>query len=442
MPGNLYSQPMIATDLRTEVSTLLAELIRIDTTNPPGNETAAAEHLAAYLMDAGVEARLVGRVPERANLIARIPGRGSGPSLLMLSHTDVVLAEPDDWSVPPFSGLDRDDQIWGRGALDMKGQVAAETVAFAALAREGWQGNGDLILCSVADEEAGDGFGAMWLADVHPDLVRANYVINEGGGERVVHEGRVAYTVTVGEKMCSGFEITVHGRSGHASMPSTADNPVVKLAPVIERIERMPRPTRDLPELRAFLSAIGAEGADPSDLVARVRDGNRVLAALMEPMLGAVITPTGLVASSKLNVIPGRCVLRCDARILPGQTPDELRSAVDAALAGLDYEFAFIEAAGGTASPVDTPLYTAIQHFLPEVEQGAVAAPTICSGFTDSHFLREATGCVAYGFMPMRSDPLVWGPLVHSADERIAKDDLELGARFFMHLAREIGGLS
>src|SRR5947208_785005 len=149
---------MIAADLRVETVRLLAELIRIDTTNPPGNETPAAERLAAFLASAGVEPRLVGRVPERANLVARLPGRGEGPTLMLLGHTDVVLADPGEWSVPPFAGLERDGQVWGRGALDMKGQVAAEAVAFAALAREGWSGGGDLVLCAVADEEVGDGY--------------------------------------------------------------------------------------------------------------------------------------------------------------------------------------------------------------------------------------------------------------------------------------------
>ena len=433
---------MLTTDLRDEVSRLLAELIAIDTTNPPGNETVAAEHLAAYLARSGVEAELVGRVPERANLIARIRGRGSGPTLLLLSHTDVVPAAPAEWSVPPFSGLDRDGCIWGRGALDMKGQVAAEAVAFAALAREGWQGNGDLILCSVADEEVGNGFGAMWLAEEHPDLIRCDYVVNEGGGERLEHRGRVAYTVNVGEKMCSGFVITVRGRSGHASIPDLADNPVPKLAPVIERIERMARPTRDLPELRAFLRAIGEEGADPVEVARRAgQDGSPVVAELIPPMLGAVITPTGLEGSASLNVIPGRARLKCDCRILPGQRPEEIRTAVEAALEGIEHEFEFLEEEGGTASPSESPLWDAIDAFVGTIEPGAMAVPTISTGFTDSHFLREALGSVAYGFSPLRADPIAAAALVHSADERISKDDLALGVDCYMQVARDIGGL-
>lgn len=432
---------MIATDLRSEVSTLLAELIRIDTTNPPGNETPAARHLAAYLERSGIDSTLVARYDGRDNLVARIPGRGRGPSLLLLSHTDVVLADPDEWSVPPFSGADRDDQIWGRGALDMKGQVAAEAVAFAALAREGWRGNGDLILCSVADEEVGVGAGAAWIVEAHPDLVRADYVINEGGGERIVHEGRAAYTVCIGEKRCAGFQITVHGKSGHASTPGMADNALVKLAPVIERMAAMNPPTRELPELAEFMAAIGAAGEDPRALAERSRAQNPFLAELLEPMFGALISPTGVEASTRLNVIPGRCRLACDCRVLPEQTNDEIEQAVAAALGGIEYELRFIEDEGGTSSPADTPLFAAIRSAIEEIEPGAAAAPTISPGFTDSHFHREAFGSVAYGFMPMRMDPRLMGELIHSADERISKDDLELGVRTFMRLAREIGEL-
>jgi acetylornithine deacetylase/succinyl-diaminopimelate desuccinylase-like protein len=430
---------MIAADVRTETSRLLAELIRIDTSNPPGNETAAAEHLAAYLAASGVESEIVGREPGRGSLVARIPGTGDGPSLMLLGHTDVVGAEADEWSVPPFSGLERDGFVWGRGALDMKGQVAAEAVAVAMLAREGWRGAGDLILCAVADEEVGNGWGLSWLVEEHPDLVRAEYVVNEGGGERIEHRGSVAYTIGVGEKRCAGFAITVRGKSGHASTPSAADNALVKLGPVIDRIERMPRPAAHLAALGAFLTAVGEDGADPDELVARCRTENRLLAAAVEPMLGATIAPTQSEASTALNIIPGRARLVCDCRILPEMTPAAIEQAVRAALAGIEFEFEFVENVGGTLSPGGTPLYQALESFLPEVEPGATLAPMVNSGFTDSHFMREAFGSVAYGFMPMRMDPLLAGSLVHSADERVPIDDLELGVRCFVHVARTMG---
>ncbi len=431
---------MLDHDLRSETARLLSELIRIDTTNPPGNETPAAEHLAAYLAESGVDATLRGRTPNRANLVARLPGRGTGPALMLLGHTDVVLADPGEWSVPPFSGLERDGQVWGRGALDMKGQVAAEAVAVAALAREGWMGAGDLIYCAVADEEVGDGYGLPWLIEHHPDLVRADYVVNEGGGERIVYGSRVAYTVGVGEKQCSAFAVTTRGRSGHASLPSASDNALLKLIPVLERIDRMAAPTRDLPELHTFLRAIGAGDADPRRLMEDSRAQNPALAEIIEPMLGATLAPTGVSASTKINVIPGRAQMRCDCRILPGMTQADIETAVREALAGLEYEFEFIERDGGTMSSPETPLYAAIEDFLPQIEPGATAAPTIGSGFTDSHWMRQSFGSVAYGFMPATTDPFAAGALVHSADERIPHDDLELAVRFFLHLCRAIGG--
>jgi acetylornithine deacetylase/succinyl-diaminopimelate desuccinylase-like protein len=429
---------VLESDLRTESARLLAELIRIDTTNPPGNETPAAEHLASYLAGAGVESELRGRTPERANLVARLPGRGDGPTLMLLGHTDVVLADPDEWTVPPFAGLDRDGQVWGRGALDMKGQVAAEAVAVATLAREGWAGDGDLIYCAVADEEVGDGWGLPWMTEHHPDLVRADYVVNEGGGERITNGDRVAYRVGIGEKQCSAFAVTTHGKSGHASTPGASDNALLKMIPVLERIDRMTPPSRDLPELRTFLGSIGADG-DPRSVLNAARTTNPLLAATIEPMLGATIAPTGMTASSKINVIPGRAQLRVDCRILPGMTQADIEGAVREALAGLEYDFEFLERDGGTMSPPDTPLFTAIEEFVPEIEPGATAAPVICSGFTDSHWMRQAFGSVAYGFMPTRMDPALAGSLIHSADERIPIDDLDLAVRFFLHVSRTMG---
>src|SRR5439155_10759297 len=183
----------VATTLRQEATKLLQGLIRIDTTNPPGNETRAAELLRDYLEDSGVSCELYARIPERANLVARIPGRGGGPRLLFLSHTDVVLADASEWAADPFGGELRDGGGWGGGALDMKGQVAASAVAIASLAREGFEPAGDLIFAATADEEVGAGFGAQWLCEEHPEAVRADYALNEGGGERIELAGRALY---------------------------------------------------------------------------------------------------------------------------------------------------------------------------------------------------------------------------------------------------------
>src|ERR671936_2403752 len=194
----------VATTLRQEATELLQALIRVDTTNPPGNETAAAELLRDYLEDAGVACELYAKIPERANLVARIPGRGDGPTLLFLSHTDVVLADASEWNADPFGGELRDGEVWGRGALDMKGQVAANAVAIASLAREGFEPGGDLIFAATADEEVGDDFGLSWLCREHPDAVRADYCVNEGAGDRIdFGGGRGFYLCSTAEKMSS-----------------------------------------------------------------------------------------------------------------------------------------------------------------------------------------------------------------------------------------------
>src|SRR6478609_9268408 len=239
--------------LRQEVTELLQGLIRIDTTNPPGNETAAAELLREYLEDAGVSCELYAKISERANLVARIPGRGAGPTLLFLSHTDVVLADASEWSADPFGGELRDGEVWGRGALDMKGQVAAEAVAIASLAREGFEPAGDLIFCATADEEVGAGYGASWLCEEHGDAVRCDYLINEGSGDRVELGGNAYYLCSVSEKMSAPFRLRVNGRSGHASMPGIADNALVKAAPLIQRLAAFRPEPRLEPELAAFL---------------------------------------------------------------------------------------------------------------------------------------------------------------------------------------------
>jgi len=276
-----------AVSLRDEVVDLLSRLIRVDTTNPPGNETAAAELLRDYLEANGVACELHARVPERANLVARIRG-GDGPRLLLLSHTDVVLADPAEWSVPPFSGEVRDGEVWGRGALDMKGQVAASAVAIASLAREGFRPSGDLIFAATADEEVGEDFGLSWLCREHPDAVRCEWAVNEGGGDRVELGDAVIYQATAAEKLTAPFTIRVRGRSGHASMPGIADNALVKAARLIERLAAY-RPEPQLgPEVEGFLRAALGEVPRAAEAVERLRP----LSAAAADVVEATTVPT------------------------------------------------------------------------------------------------------------------------------------------------------
>jgi acetylornithine deacetylase/succinyl-diaminopimelate desuccinylase-like protein len=427
--------------LRAEAVGLLQTLIRLNTVNPPGNETIAAHALRDYLAAQGIECDLYARTPERANLVARIPG-GDGPSLAFLSHTDTVVADPGEWSRDPWSGDLADEHVWGRGALDMKNQVAASAVAFASLARDGFEPAGDLVFIAAADEEVGESFGLEWLCAEHPDAVRVDYVVNEGGGERVLLGAKPYYLCASAEKMTAPFRLRVHGRSGHASAPGIADNALVKAAPLIEALGAY-RPEPELiPEVEAFLDAVLGEQPPPDQILARLSEVGAVAVELVEPLLSLTLSPTIIAASERRNVIPATCDVTVDCRILPGKTPEDVEPIIRGVLnrTGVgegDFELEFLERWGGTRSPMETPLWRAIESWVGSIEPGAEVLPVCCAGFTDSHWLREAFGTVAYGFFPMRTmDPELAARLIHSADERVHVDDLELGVEFLRELAR------
>ena len=416
-------------------------MIRLHTVNPPGNETAAAELLRDYLEDSGVECELYARVPERANLVARLRGDGTGPRLALLSHTDTVHADPDEWSVDPWSGEVRDGEIWGRGALDMKGQVAGSAVAIASLAREGFEPNGDLIFVAAADEEVGVDFGCSWLCREYPEAVEAEYVLNEGAGDRVELGGKVLYLCSTAEKMTSPFMLRVHGRAGHASMPGIADNALVKAAKLIERLgdfSAEPRLETEVAELMKLVT--GSEAPAAADVVARAAEIDPLAVELVEPQLGMTLSPTMITASKTRNVIPSLVEVTVDCRLLPGQTQHEAEDVIRDVLGDGEYDLEWLEAHGGTRSPTDTPLWAAIESWIAQTEPGAAPAPICLAGFTDSHWPRAAFESVAYGFFPMRHmDPQLATRLVHSADERVRVDDLELGTEFLRYAARAIG---
>ena len=432
---------MVAVSLRDEVTELLQALIRLDTVNPPGNETAAVEPLRAYLEESGVACDLYARVPERANLVARLPGTGGGPRLLLLSHTDTVLADPAEWIVDPWSGDLRDGEVWGRGALDMKGQVAASAVAIASLAREGFQPAGDLIFAACADEEVSGGYGLSWLCEAHPDAVRAEYSLNEGAGDRIELGGRAFYFCSTAEKMSSPFRLVVHGRSGHASQPAIADNALVEAAQLIERLDALEPEPRIEPEVEAILRAV--TGTDPpaaEDVLPLARSVSPLAAELLEPLLSLTVSPTMIEASQKRNVVPALCTVTCDCRLLPGQKQAEAEPILRGALGDGDYDLEWIEAQGGTRSPLSSPLWDAVAEFVEEAEPGAQAVPICVAGFTDSHWVRQAFGTVAYGFFPSRAMGAEEAArLIHSANERVPVHDLELGVEFLRHAARRIG---
>ena len=425
--------------LREEVTALLQELLRLNTVNPPGNETIAAELLRDYLAQSGIPCELVGRSPDRLNLIARLPG-GDGPSLAFLAHTDTVRADPEEWARDPWSGDLVDGEVWGRGALDMKNQVAASAVAFASLWREGFRPPGDLILALTADEEVNEDYGLSWLVQEHPELVRADYSVNEGGGERCVFGDDVYYLCAVGEKMSAPFRVHVRGRSGHASVPAIADNALVKAAPIIEALGRYAPPQVLIPEVERFLETVLGEVPPLDEALDRARSLGPLAAELVEPLLSFTLAPTMIEASKQRNVVPASCVVTVDCRLPPGMTPEDVDPLVRAAIGPGDYDLEWYERDGGTRSPMETPLWSALESWVGEIDPGARLVPLVCAGFTDSHWLRNAFGTIAYGFFPQKAmDIELASRLIHSADERTPVDDLELGVHALRAAAKGVG---
>jgi acetylornithine deacetylase/succinyl-diaminopimelate desuccinylase-like protein len=424
----------LAEELEDETAEVLARLIRFQTVNPPGNERTCQEWLAGYLSDAGLECELYAAVPERPNLIARLPG-GDGPVLGYLSHVDTVLADAEDWSADPWGAEVRDGFLYGRGAIDMKDQTAAEAVALARLARAGHRPNGELKLISVVDEETGGALGAQWLTEQRPDVARVDYLLNEGAGAVMPYGDRRLYGVCVAEKGTFRFRVRTTGTAAHASIPGLAENALLKLAPAITALGEA-RPGFDLMEAtEAFLHGLGEDPGDPGGALERVARISPPLAPILDAALRVTFAPTMVSAGEKINVIPARAELRVDCRVPPGLGLDVARRRVNEVLDG-DVEVEFTEAVVGNRSPVASPLMDAISAWVGEHDPGAETLPVVLPAFTDCRWFRAAyPDCVAYGFFPMRHQTLyeTW-PLMHAKDERIDVRDLGFAASFFHDL--------
>jgi acetylornithine deacetylase/succinyl-diaminopimelate desuccinylase-like protein len=436
---------MLAEHLQTETTEVLQRLVRFNTVNPPGNERPAIEYLASYLAQAGIDTEVLAATEERANLVADLRGSEDGPTLCYLGHVDTVLADASAWAHDPWSGDVVDGFLWGRGALDMKSQVAAEAVAAAQLAREGWRpGHGHLKLVFVADEETGGDLGAKWLTETHPDKTRCDMMVNEGGGEAFEWEGSRHYGVCCGEKGLFRFKLTAHGRAGHASLPKSGDNALLKLGPVLDRLAAAESSFDMTETAAALLEALGADPSEPGKAIERIGSTEPALVMVVEPMLGVTLVPTMAHASDKINVIPSRAELKIDCRVPPGLGEEAARRRIEEVLGGPadGIEIAFIETAIGNHSPVSSRLMDAIERWVNDNDPGAQTLPVLLPGASDSRFFREAfPDCVAYGFFPQRHQLLLESaPLIHSADERIDVRDLGFATGFYADLARELLG--
>jgi acetylornithine deacetylase/succinyl-diaminopimelate desuccinylase-like protein len=434
-----------ADELQNEAVQLLGELIRFDTVNPPGNERPAIEHLDRYLRSAGFETQLLAADENRPNLVATLTGDDDGPVLGLLGHVDTVLADPDDWVHDPWSGDVVDGHLWGRGALDMKDQVAAEAVASVARARAGWRpARGALKLLFVSDEETGGEVGAAWLCSEHPDAARCDMLINEGAGEVFEFDGRRRFGVACAEKGIFRFNLNAAGEAGHASVPQLGDNALLKLAPALTALADTPRSYTATEAPAALLSGLGLDPGDIGASLDAIGADSPALRVLIEPMFEVTLTPTMISASSKMNVIPARAQLRIDCRTPPGLGEDAARRRIAEALGddagGLEVEF--FERTIGNGSPIRSELMDAINRWVQDAEPGASAVPLILPAFSDSKWFRDAfPDCVAYGFFPMRhQDLLETYPLMHNANERIDVRDLGFATRFFYDVIGDLLG--
>ena len=426
--------------LERHATELLRRLIRFNTVNPPGNEQECQEFLKRVLERAGFSVQLLAAVEGRPNLVARLPSGKDGPVLCMLGHVDTVLADPDDWKLYPWSGQIWDGHVWGRGALDMKSQVAAEVAAAATLAEEGWRPEaGELKIVLTADEEAGATFGAKWLCEQQPDAVRADIVINEGAGEVFEYEGRRLYGVCVAEKGVFRFTLSTAGRAGHASIPRIGDNALTKMAPVLDALGDGHVTPEHSPEPDAFLEAIGVDGSDLYAALEQVESADPKVAVLLEPMLGVTLTPTMIRASDKINVIPSQAALKVDCRVPPELGRTHALERIREVVGENGFQVDFDECVTGNRSPIETPLMESIRQFVKREDPAADITPMVLPGFSDSRWFRAAfPDCVAYGFFPQNAMNLFEAaPLVHGADERVPVEDLGLAARFYTQLLEE-----
>ncbi|MGA7434313.1 MAG: M20/M25/M40 family metallo-hydrolase [Solirubrobacterales bacterium] len=429
---------MSGRDVQEEVLEVAAELIRLDTSNPPGNETPAARYLAGYLESSGLETELAGPDPARLNLISRIQGTGGGPSILFMAHTDVVPAPVDNWTVPPFEAVQRDGYLIGRGAVDMKNELAARAVAFARFARSGNRPKGDVVFIAESDEERNTSdVGMSWLARERPDLM-CDLAVNEGGGMLLeLAGGGRAVTISVGEKLVTSLRLRIFGTAAHASVPDRSSNTLLSTATAIQRLFEYEPRIAVSDSVRRSLEALGCPAGTDEARLEWFAAQHEILAGLVPAMTRMSVTPTGLATHEPSNVIPPLAEIICDCRALPGQTEQDVRAHVAEALGeGIRFELDFLEPMeGGFESDIDSPLYRVIEDYLASRLPGAVLLPMVTPGFTDSHWVRQAAGTTAYGFAPVFDTPITtYLESMHGADERLKVSDLVEMTRFHQYV--------
>ena len=414
---------------------LLQNLIRFDTTNPPGNEEECIRYISGLLEEAGIETSLIARTPERPNLVARLKGAGNSPPLLLYGHVDVVTTAGQNWQYPPFEGRLVDGYVWGRGALDMKGGVAMLMAAFLKAKVEGAHLPGDVIFAAVVDEEVGGDFGAKFLVKEHPGLFEGvRYAFSEFGGFNMTISGKRFYPIMIAEKQICAMKVTFRGQGGHGSMPVQGEC-MAKLARTLEILDRRRLPVHITPAVKMMTESVSAAFPGITSLVLR-QITNPALADPVLKLLGQrgqlfsrlirnTVSPTMLQASDKINVIPCEVSLGLDGRQVPGGKPEQMVAELRALLGeGLDLEV--MAAEPGPAEP-DMGLFELLSHVLRELDPEGIPIPYVLPAVTDARFFSKL-GIQTYGFLPLRlPEDFNFDRTVHAENERVPAAALDFG---------------
>lgn len=426
---------------------LLQRLIRFDTTNPPGNEAECISFINGLLAEAGIKTTILGKTPERPNLIARLPGMGNAPPLLLYGHIDVVTTENQQWQHPPFAGEVSDGFVWGRGALDMKGGVAMMLAAFLRAKGDALKLPGDVVLAIVSDEEAGGDFGSRYLVENHPKLFEGiKYAIGEFGGFTFYVGKQRFYPIMIAEKQLCWLNMTVRGTGGHGAIP-VRGGAMAKLSQVLRRLDKKRLPVHITPAARLMFDAVASASGGVKKLVLGQLTNplftNMVLDAMGEhsrpfdPLLHNTVSPTVLHGSSKINVIPSEVSIGLDGRLLPGYSPDDLISELTG-IVGHDVEIEVIRYDPGPAEP-DMGLFDLLADILRQADPDGIPVPFLMSGVTDARFFARL-GIQTYGFVPMQLPrDFDFIQVIHGVDERIPVEAIGFGANAIYQLLRRFG---
>ncbi|MFL5619948.1 MAG: M20/M25/M40 family metallo-hydrolase [Gemmatimonadaceae bacterium] len=442
-------QPIDWLALEREGLTLLRDYLRVNSTNPPGNELEAARFLRDFLAKQGIEARILDTAElgaGRANLYARIEGDGSKRAIALVHHMDVVPATASTWSVPPFSGTLRDGFVYGRGALDMKSEGIAQLLAVVALKRGGVPLTRDLVIIANADEEAGS-TGALTFADKHADLVRdVEFLFTEGGSNSVRNDTLRFRGIGVSEKRTFWQRLTVRGTPSHGSRP-TKDNPVPRLVAALDRLARYETPLHVTPGVDRYFRDISRD--HPGE---RGRWLQNVSKALEDPrarewilsdlywnaILRNTISLTGLQGSNKTNVIPPEASAELDIRLLPDQNPDSMLATLKAVVADTAVKFTpLIVPKAPFESATNTAFFRALERVSRERDPGAFVTSTMLTGATDRPMYR-GLGIQVYGVDPFRNNDVDNLRGVHGNDERISVASFLSGIHYLYDLLRYV----